>query len=258
MKLYAILLAAGTGARTGLSIPKQLAKIKNKEIIIHSLEIFTKSSIKFDGIIVVVPPRDIFNFDWKSFFNQKARDIAEGDRSRLYIITGGDTRQDSANNAVKYLGNILPSSEVKDAVVFIHDSARPFVTDGELNLLLNKTVEHGAAFLCSATTETIKEIKGKLIPQAQIRSNPIRLKTLGRDRLISAKTPQTFKLDIIKRAFEEAARIGLASTDDMSLVENLGLNTVPILSTDFNIKITTALDIEIAEFIYDKLKLEDC
>ncbi|MFW0884930.1 IspD/TarI family cytidylyltransferase [Candidatus Acidulodesulfobacterium sp. H_13] len=257
MKLYAILLAAGTGARTGLSIPKQLIKIKNKEIIIHSLEIFAKSSIKFDGIIVVIPPRDVFNFNWKSFFNQKARDIAEGDRSRLYIITGGGTRQDSANNAVKYLENILPSSEVKDAVVFIHDSARPFVTDGELNLLLNKTIEHGAAFLCSATTETIKEIKGKL-HQTQIRSNPVRLKTLNRDRLISAKTPQAFKLNIIKKAFEEAARIGLVSTDDISLVENLGLNIVPILSTDSNIKITTALDIEIAEFIYDKLKLEDC
>lgn len=255
MKLYAILLAAGTGARTGLSIPKQLVKIKNKEIIIHSLEIFTKSSIKFDGIVVVVPPRDVFNFDWRSFFNRKTGGIAE---SRLYIITGGGTRQDSANNAVKYLENILPSSEAKDAVVFIHDSARPFVTDGELNLLLNKTVEHGAAFLCSATTETIKEIKGKLMPQPQIQSGPVKFKTLNRDRLISAKTPQAFKLGIIKKAFEEAARIGFASTDDTSLVENLGLDIVPILSTDFNIKITTALDVEIAEFIYDKLRLEDC
>ncbi len=68
MKIYAILLAAGIGSRTGFSVPKQLVKIKNKEIILHSLDIFLNSKINFDAIIITIPPPQIFNFNWDAFF----------------------------------------------------------------------------------------------------------------------------------------------------------------------------------------------
>ena len=247
IKFYAILLAAGTGSRTGLSIPKQLVKIKDKEIILHSLEIFTESSINFDAVIIATPPSSVFDFNWSDFFK---KNTGGGDIKKLHIITGGAARHDSVANSIKYLESILPAPEAENAIVFIHDAARPFVKDEELNLLLDKTAAHGAAFLCGAVTETIKEINfdKKVLPA------PLKLKTAKRDNLISAKTPQVFKFNIIKKAIGEAARTNFISTDDISLVENLGLTVVPILSTDFNIKITSALDIEIAELLYDKFK----
>ncbi|MCL4321043.1 MAG: IspD/TarI family cytidylyltransferase [Deltaproteobacteria bacterium] len=251
MKSYAILLAAGTGLRTGLSIPKQLAKIKDKEIILHSLEIFTKSTINFDAVIIATPPSSVFDFNWGEFFK---KNIAGGTLKKLHIITGGRARQDSVGNSIKYLESILPASETETAIVFIHDSARPFVKDEELSSLLALTAAHGAAFLCSLASETIKEVSKEVNFDKLILSNPLKLKTLKRDNLISAKTPQAFKFNIIKKAFDAAARTNFVSTDDISLVENLGLPVVPVLSTDFNIKITSALDIEIAELLYDKFK----
>jgi 2-C-methyl-D-erythritol 4-phosphate cytidylyltransferase len=252
MKSYAILLAAGIGSRTGFLTPKQLIKINRKEIILHSLEIFLKSKINFEAVVITVPPSSVFNFNWNNFFQKK---IANGDLKKLHIITGGSTRQESVHNSIKYLENILPATEAENDIVFIHDSARPFVSDDELLLLLSKTDAYGAAFLCSGVTETIKEINPETGKEIKI-SKPVKLKTIKRDNLISAKTPQVFKFKIIKKALEEAAKINFISTDDISLAENLGFYAVPILSTDFNIKITSALDIEIAKLFLNKLKLE--
>ncbi len=247
MKSYAILLAAGAGLRTGLKIPKQLVKIRDKEIILHSLEIFTKSSINFDAVVIATPPSSVFDFNWSDFFKKNTGGTGT---KKLHIITGGKARQDSVGNSIQYLESILPASEAENAIVFIHDAARPFIKDEELTLLLDKTAAHGAAFLCSPATDTIKEINF----DKSILPAPLKLKTIKRDNLISAKTPQVFKFNIIKKALHEARRTGFTSTDDISLVENLGLTVVPILSTDFNIKITSALDIEIAELLCDKFK----
>jgi len=247
MKIYAILLAAGIGLRMGISIPKQLVKIKGKEIILRSLEIFTRSSIDFEAVIITTPPPSVFEFNWGNFFKNN---ITDENIDKLHIITGGATRQDSVNHSIKYLESILPASEVKDTIVFIHDSARPFIKDKELSLLLDKTAAHGVAFLCSLATDTIKEID----LNKSISSEPLRLKTLRRDRLISAKTPQVFRFDIMKNALKVALETNFVSTDDISLVENLDMPVVPIISTDFNIKITSALDIEIAGLLCDKFK----
>ena len=242
MKIYAVLLAAGTGSRTGLSIPKQLIKINKKEIILRSLEIFLKSKINFEAIIIATPPQSVFQFNWNDFFE---KNLGNDEIEKLRIITGGETRQQSVDNSIKYLESIISPDESENTVVFIHDSARPFVTDKELHLLLDKTACHGAAFLCSEVTETIKEIKI---------SNPAGFKTLKRDNLIAAKTPQVFKFKAIKKALEKAEGDNFISTDDVSLVENLGLTAASIISTDMNIKITSALDIEIAELFLNKFK----
>lgn len=255
MKNYAVLLAAGTGSRTGAAIPKQLIKINGKEIILLSLEIFLKSKINFEKVIVATPPPSVFKFDWNNFFK---KNLGNGEIEKLQLITGGETRQQSVGNSIKYLESIISPAETENAVVFIHDSARPFVTDKELHLLFKKTSAGGAAFLCSEVTETIKEInngakKGIVTENATGTANP-ELKTLKRDNLISAKTPQVFRFEIIKKALEKAAGEDFISTDDVSLLENLGLTAAAVKSTDFNIKITSALDIEIAELFLSRFK----
>ena len=255
MKNYAVLLAAGTGSRTGAAIPKQLIKINGKEIILLSLEIFLKSKINFETIIVTTPLPSIFKFDWNNLFK---KNLGNGEIERLQIITGGETRQQSVDNSIKYLESIISPAEMENTVVFIHDSARPFVTDEELHLLFKKTSAGGAAFLCSEVTETIKEIgngaKTAIATERIIESANPALKTLRRDKLISAKTPQVFRFEIIKKALEKAAGEDFISTDDVSLLENLGLTAAAVKSTDFNIKITSALDIEIAELFLSKFK----
>jgi 2-C-methyl-D-erythritol 4-phosphate cytidylyltransferase len=261
MKIYSVLLAAGTGSRTGFALPKQLIKIKDKEIVLHSLDIFLNSKINFDAIIITVPPPQIYDFNWNAFFGNN---LSEEKSKKLKIVTGGKSRQESVYNAIKYIENTYIKADAsgensentaKNTAVFIHDSARPFVTDKELNLLLDKTAEYGAAFLCSGVTETIKEIQGgknKIAETAANKADAVNLKTLLRDSLISAKTPQTFKFDIIKKAVYKAEEENYISTDDVSLVENLGLPVFPVQSTDLNIKITSALDVEIAEMFFKK------
>ncbi len=269
MKIYAVLLAAGTGSRTGFALPKQLIKIKDKEIVLHSLDIFLNSKINFDAIIITVPPPQIYDFNWNAFFG---KNLSEEKSKKLKILTGGKSRQESVYNAIKYIENTYIKADAsggnfenatgnyfenaaENAAVFIHDSARPFVTDKELKILLDKTEEYGAAFLCSGVTETIKEISGgknKIAETATNKADAVNLKTLLRDSLISAKTPQTFKFDIIKKAVYKAEEENFISTDDVSLVENLGLPVFPIQSTDLNIKITSALDVEIAEMFFKK------
>ncbi len=262
MKIYAVLLAAGTGSRAGFSLPKQLIKIKNKEIILHSLDIFLNSTINFDAIIITVPPSQIYDFNWKDFF---LRNISKEKSKKLKIITGGKSRQESVYNSIKYIENKCitvgaQEENSENSFVFIHDSARPFVTDKELRMLLDKTAEFGAAFLCSGVTETIKEINGGKNKGAEMSGNKagaVKLTTLLRDSLISAKTPQTFKFDIIKKAVYKAAEENFISTDDVSLVENLGLSVFPVMSADLNIKITSALDVEIAEMFLKKFRSEN-
>ena len=258
MKIYAILLAAGIGSRTGFSVPKQLVKIKNKEIILHSLDIFLNSKINFDAIIITIPPPQIFNFNWDAFFGSN---ISKEKIEKLKIVTGGKSRQESVYNAIKFIENTYIKTKAdrvnsENTFVFIHDSARPFVTENELSLLLDKTAEYGAAFLCSGVTETIKEIhggnNGASAEKSKNKADAVKLKTLLRDSLISAKTPQTFKFEVIKKAVYKAAEENFISTDDVSLVENLGLTVFPVKSTDLNIKITSALDFEIAELFLKK------
>lgn len=326
MKIFAILLASGTGKRTGLNIPKQLAKIMGKEIILRSLDIFINSAINFEKIIITTPPLNVFNFDWEWFLKKeyKANASPLNDRSsfnfrgrrrtgkKLKIITGGGQRQDSVYKALEYinknfLSNLSNEAEKKDAIVFIHDSARPFVTDNELKSLLKYAAVCGASFLYSPVTDTIKQafdldhsvynlkidknntnniklikngdlnINSKNIePMKSIKadnnnsytnnnekSNKINinskdensalyLQTLKRKELIAAKTPQVFKFILIKSAMDEALKNNCNFTDDVSFIEMLGYPVKPVLSNEFNIKITSALDIELAQFLLDK------
>jgi 2-C-methyl-D-erythritol 4-phosphate cytidylyltransferase len=315
MKIFAILLAAGTGKRTGFGTPKQLAKIMGKEIILRSFDIFINSAINFEKIIITTPPLNVFNFDWEKFLKEK---LSPADKSiiadtgaiqKLKIITGGEQRQDSVFKALEYINKNLLSNEneKKDAIVFIHDSARPFVTDNELKSLLESAAVCGASFLYLPVTDTIKqafdldrsvhnlkidknninniklirnsdlninskniepiksikaannnsrinnnEKSNKININSKDKNNAVYLQTLKKKELIAAKTPQVFKFSLIKSAMDEALKNNCNFTDDVSFIEMLGYPVKPVLSNEFNIKITSALDIELAEFLIDK------
>ena len=253
---YAVLLAAGIGKRTGLSIPKQMLKIKNREIILHSLDIFIRSKINFRAVIITVPPAEAFNFNWDGFFGER---IPLTSLKKIRVITGGAERQESVLKSIQFLDGLIPETKKDGSVIFIHDSARPFVLEGEIESLLRSVSVSGASFLCSNVSETVKEIYTpehdlKLLSTAKIAE---KFKTLDRRRLVSAKTPQVFKYPIIKKALEKAAEEGFYSTDDVSLVENINVKAFPLISSDYNIKITTFVDLEIARCLFTHFKKVD-
>ncbi|RZD19257.1 MAG: 2-C-methyl-D-erythritol 4-phosphate cytidylyltransferase [Candidatus Acididesulfobacter diazotrophicus] len=321
-KTYAVILASGTGKRTGFDIPKQLIKISGKELLIRSIEIFTNQylPINFDNIIITVPPQNVFKFDWEKFINKKLifneynninnannndiNDIDDIDANtdaikknyrktdyanihtniidKIKIIEGGDLRQKSVYNALNYIEYIEKKIIYSnDSIVFIHDAARPFVTNDEISLLYKAAVEFGASFLYSPLSDTIKTFKDSKINNnnnntvknieniKDINNNDKNnknkldsanselkyLSTLNRNNLIAAKTPQVFKFNLIKKAMDAVFKNDEnieKFTDDISFAENYGYPVKPIISNEFNIKITSSFDMELAEFLINK------
>jgi 2-C-methyl-D-erythritol 4-phosphate cytidylyltransferase len=202
---------------------------------------------------------------------------------KIKIIEGGDLRQKSVYNALNYIEYIEKKMIYSnDSIVFIHDAARPFVTNYEISLLYKAAVKFGASFLYSPLSDTIKTFKNSKIKKIN-NNNTIKdikniksinnndknnknklnsgnselqyLSTLNRNNLIAAKTPQVFKFNLIKKAmdavFENDENIE-KFTDDVSFAENYGYPVKTIISNEFNIKITSSFDVELAEFLINK------
>ncbi len=286
MRVFAVLLAAGAGIRAGLGLPKQLAKIGGREIILRSLDIFINSDINFEKIIVTIPPKDVLDFDWTGFFEAAYK---KNVLKKFKVIAGGKHRQGSVYAALKFIGDNFVNKTSKGAVsgglnnihkpgrevdplkiskkgvnepatdngitVFIHDSARPFVYDFELKALLKQAVLHGSSFLCKPAAETIKRVLNRSFANEKMDGNiSLNLETLKREELVVSKTPQVFKFGIIKKAMDDAFMSGFVFTDDISLLEMAGYPAGIVQSSEFNIKITSALDVKIAGFLLEEFK----
>ncbi|MHB8291833.1 MAG: 2-C-methyl-D-erythritol 4-phosphate cytidylyltransferase [bacterium] len=261
--------------------------------------------INFDSIIITVPPQNVFKFDWEKFINKKlsfdecsninnvnanTNDNINGINAnttdtikkndcktdyanihtniidKIKIIEGGDLRQKSVYNALNYIEYIEKNSIYSNnSIVFIHDSARPFVTNDEICLLFEAAFKFGASFLYGHITDTVKTFKDleikkinknngiiKDIENIQIINNNNAksnksdsensglkyLSTLNRNNLIAAKTPQVFKFNLIKKAMDAVFKNDKnieKFTDDISFVEDYGYPAKPIMSNEFNI-----------------------
>ena len=147
------------------------------------------------------------------------------------VVAGGQTRAQSVLNG-------LAAIEEAD-VVAVHDGVRPLVTPDEIDEVVIAAAANGAAVLVNQVGDTIKEIENNRI-----------VRTVPRGRLRRALTPQCFRFDFLKRAYEDLADIeasGIEVTDDSFLVERLGVNVVAIAGSARNIKITIEEDLAVAE-----------
>jgi 2-C-methyl-D-erythritol 4-phosphate cytidylyltransferase len=145
------------------------------------------------------------------------------------IVTGGATRAESVRNGLNAL-------EANDGdIIAVHDGARPLVTVGEITRTVEKAAETGAACLVARVTDTIKTIRGDEISG-----------TLDRDKLRRALTPQAFKYEVLKRAFE-LDDLSEAVTDECYLVEKLGHPISFVEGGSQNIKVTRPEDLVFAE-----------
>jgi len=126
-------------------------------------------------------------------------------------------------------------------IVLVHDAVRPFVSAEIISEVISAAKKHGAAIAGVPAVDTIKQVE-RTADGALIKA------TIPREKIVMAQTPQGFRYDVLKKAFDEAAADGFVGTDEASLVERSGHPVAVVMGSPRNIKITTPADLELAEF----------
>jgi 2-C-methyl-D-erythritol 4-phosphate cytidylyltransferase len=224
MNVSVILPAAGLGTRMGReksgTSRKQFMLLEGAPILIHTIRKFLRSP-SVSEIVVALRAEDM---DW-------ARGLihAEHPAKPVRVVEGGETRQESVENA---LATLAPDVEL----VAVHDAVRPFIDSELVEKVIAEAGKNGAAIVGIVPVDTVK----------QVHKNKIRA-TLSREHLVMAQTPQVFRLELLKRAFARARKDGFTGTDEASLVERLEEIDVHVVQgSDRNIKITKPTDMELA------------
>ena len=217
----AIIAAAGTGTRMASNRPKQFLQLAGTPIIFHTLKPFELCDSVHE-VIVVLPAEESAEF--------LAAAGKRGLRKLARVVPGGATRADSVKRGLQAI------RAARAEIVAVHDGVRPFVSVEEIENTIDAARRDGAAILAAPATDTIKLIEGERI-----------VKTLDRGKLRRALTPQCFRYELLRRAYEQADVSDPSLTDDSLLVERLGQNVTIVEGSPRNIKITTPQDLLLAE-----------
>jgi 2-C-methyl-D-erythritol 4-phosphate cytidylyltransferase len=217
----AIIAAAGTGSRMASDRPKQFLQLAGTPIIFHTLKPFELCE-SIQEVIVVLPAEE------SAAFLAQAGKL--GLRKLARVVPGGATRADSVKRG------LLAIRAATAEIVAVHDGVRPFVTVEEIDNTIAAAERDGAAILATPVTDTIKLIEGEAV-----------VKTLERRHLRQALTPQCFRYELLRRAYEQADVNDPSLTDESALVERLGHQVTIVDGSARNIKITTPRDLLIAE-----------
>ena len=228
MRVSVIIPAAGLGTRMGRSAPeregtsrKQFMLLNGSPILVHTIRKFVSSPLVSE-IVVALRPDDLA---WaEELFAQQRFGTT------VRAVEGGESRQQSVQNA-------LASISSDTDLVAVHDAVRPFVERETIERVIQEANDTGAAILGIVPVDTVK----------QVHRNKVRA-TIPRERLILTQTPQVFRLELLRQAFEKAREDLFMGTDESSLVERLEQVEVSVvLGTDRNIKITKPSDMQLAQ-----------
>lgn len=201
--------------------PKQFLLLAGTPIIVHALRRFEECE-RIQEIIVVLPAEESAGF--LSMVGKF------GLRKLVKVVPGGSTRADSVKRG------LMSIRAATADIVAVHDGVRPFVSVEEIDRTVASARETGAAILVGPVVDTIKEVNGDSV-----------VRTLNRKQLRRALTPQCFRYDLLKRAFENIDVNDPSITDESFLVEKLGERVAIVEGSAANIKITTKQDLLIAE-----------
>lgn len=219
-RVSAIVVAAGQGKRFGSQ--KQFALLRGKPVLDWSLEAFDTHEEISDIILVLEE-----NSQKERYFDCFTKISS--------IVPGGSRRQDSV-----YAGFLEARLSVDD-IVLVHDGVRPLIRNDLIHDVIDAARKSGAAVPVIPLEDTVKLCEEQRV-----------VKTVDRDKLKRAQTPQGFRCSILKQAFERAEEAEMSGTDEAYLVEKLGLEIFTVEGDPRNIKITTQEDLKIAEgFIED-------
>ena len=221
MSVCALIAAAGSGRRMRMKGNKTHLLLKGKPVLIHALSAFEVCEA-VDDVILIVGSEEV-DFTWELI-------RAWGGFSKVReVVCGGATRQESVLCGLRH---IRPECEI----VVIHDSARPLVRASTIEMTIEAARKYGAAIVSVPMRDTIKVAKDGYVAR-----------TLDRDALRAARTPQAFRREIIEDAYISAAQDGFIATDDSMVVERKGVK-VRVLDDELdNIKITYGEDLVIAD-----------
>jgi 2-C-methyl-D-erythritol 4-phosphate cytidylyltransferase len=217
----AIIVAAGKGSRMGAQVDKLFLELDGLPIVAHTWRRFDEAGC-IEEIVLVI--RDGMQTAFAA--------LAEKHRFRkpFRLVVGGNERQDSVWSGLEGLS---PGAEI----VAIQDAARPCTSHGLIAATVAAARETGAAVAAQPVTDTIKQSgDGKLIER-----------TLDRARLWAVQTPQTFRVDIIRRALAAVRQRGLLVTDDTAACELIGQPVQLVLSPEPNPKVTRQEDLPLVE-----------
>jgi len=238
MKVFVIIPAAGLGTRMAppsaakarkRTPTKQFKELGGVPILVHTLRVFVATPAVYE--IVIALRKD----EIAGFRTQLEKQYPEILNKRLQFVEGGEHRQDSVANALAKL-----AADPED-IVLVHDAVRPFVTPEIILHVIEAAEKHHAAIAGWPAVDTVKQVE-RTADGAIIKA------TIPRAGIVMAQTPQGFRFDILKKAFEDAAADGFLGTDEASLIERSGLPVAVIMGSPKNIKITTPADMELAEF----------
>jgi 2-C-methyl-D-erythritol 4-phosphate cytidylyltransferase len=215
----AIIVAAGVGTRFGE--PKQFAYLKGKPVLEWTLERF-QAHPEVDALILVLP-----DDDGLKHYGMRYPKVVD-------CVRGGERRQDSVWQGFRLLDAAAPE------VILVHDGARPLVAADLVSRVIAAARADGAAVPVLAIEDTIKEVRDGRVAR-----------TVDRTVLARAQTPQGFRFEVLKKVLEAARRDRFYGTDEAALAERLGIPVTAVAGDPRNIKITTPVDMNIAEALLD-------
>jgi 2-C-methyl-D-erythritol 4-phosphate cytidylyltransferase len=226
MRIVAVIPAGGKGTRSGFNVPKQYLKIKGKELIAYTLEVFQKNR-SVDEIIISADP---FYFKLLNKIKKKYS------FSKLSgFVKAGKERQDSVYNGLNSL------SASSGDLILVHDAARPLLPAKILSDAIKTAIEKGNTVVCLKTKDTL------------IRGNDLVEKYLDRDEVCYVQTPQIFEYSLLKKAMDKAFRDKFRGTDESMLVRRLNEKINIVEGSVFNFKVTSQEDIKLmSRLIYSK------
>lgn len=222
-KLWAVIPAAGSGSRFSKTELKQYQYIQNTTVLEHTVRRI--SQLPLNGYVLAIGTQDTF-----------AQTLAFQDIDKAHFCMGGAERVHSVLNALNHL---LTFADENDWVL-VHDAARPCVTIECLNTLVEQAIKSNhSAILAIPVRDTLK----------QVRVDNYINKTVSRDSLWQAQTPQIAKIGKLKKAIEYALENNIAITDEASALEYMGETVQIVMGRSDNIKITYPDDLELARLI---------
>ena len=221
-RYWAVVPAAGTGARMRAAKPKQYLKLRGRSVLEYSVNPLMDAPW-IEGVVVVLAPGD-----------DDFAKLALGRHWKIHTAAGGAKRADSVLAGLRKVAEL---SKAAAPYVLVHDAARPCLTRADLERLRDEaTGEHGG-LLAVAMTDTVKRAEGTHAAS-----------TVSRRELWRAQTPQLFRLDLLQAALDDCLARGVEVTDEAAAMEATGKRPRLVHGSESNLKVTVPDDLALAEF----------
>ena len=217
----AVIVAAGNASRMG-GIDKVMEPVGGVPMVLRTVRTFAECDAVSEIVVVTRPDLIV-----------PIGDLCNGIAKVKAVVAGGNSRQESVQ-----LGMNALSRQVK--LVAVQDGARPLVTWNLIDRVIRAANTYGAAAPAIPVKDTIKVVTGGIVKE-----------TPDRASLQAVQTPQVFDFDLLRGALKKAREDGAQVTDDCSAVERLGMSVKIVEGDERNIKVTTPMDLKIAELLLE-------